>query len=673
MKNLKGKALYAMLAGVCLAGMTSYTVRAAEVLVTSDITTSTTWTADNVYRIQGQRYVEPGATLTIQAGTVIKDHAGTANFVITNTTTGAGVWTDVSAGDQGSLAVCRGAKIYVNGTATSPVIFTDDQDDFVHYVPGHTNGWGNLTLMGRGLISASNIGSNPRTYLEGTASGTTPTTNTKTPTGLNKAAMEGLVASPDGDPRVIYGGNNDDDDSGAIHFASFRYGGKVLGQGNELNGLSLGAIGRATQIDHVETFNSVDDGIEVWGGAVNLKYLVIWNPGDDGLDIDQGWRGKAQFGLIVQGYSAVAGRGSGVSDNCFEFDGAENPDAQPCSTIAIYNFTAVGQPSSGHSGMALRDNCNVQFRNCIWIEVGGVLLSEETDGDNAQSWTDPETGLKTGYGYGTTSSWHTRWTTAAMSGTNNFYAANWGSIPNSLAFTPGAFNDPAKMYQAQVDGNLLEVTDSIFYHCNYTKGTSNAFNNAGGSDVVGITGAGGWTGGAVNNSNVMVPAASASLPIQGLQRVDLSGTVSAPGGFIVFPVTQIDPRAANDALALANAAHAAPADGFFTPVTFRGAFSKDVNWALGWTAASAYGFFNTGGVGSATTPPTQASDPSGTMQIQATTIDFQTVGGVFYSIESSTDGKKWTPIKTVLGTGSTMTVGSQITVDPAKIYRAIAQ
>jgi hypothetical protein len=83
--------------------------------------------------------------------------------------------------------------------------------------------------------------------------------------------------------------------------------------------------------------NNVDDGIEIWGGTVNLKYFSIWNVGDDSLDIDQGWRGKAQFGLIVQGYSLNASQGSGVGDNLIEIDGAEQSDWQPVTTASIYN------------------------------------------------------------------------------------------------------------------------------------------------------------------------------------------------------------------------------------------------------------------------------------------------------------------------------------------------
>jgi hypothetical protein len=249
----------------------------AQVAVTSNITTSTTWTADNVYSLQQQIYVTNGASLTIEAGTVIASAAGV----------------------NGSLAVTRVAQIVVQGTVDRPVIMTSAADvNTWAILPGGgrnpktgtwraaANEWGNLTLMGRGYIS------------EDATAGNVPTPNIN-----NVAVMEGLTSGAGTD---LYGGANDDDDSGSISYLSIRYGGLVAGLNVELNGLALGGIGRATDIHHVEIMNNVDDGIEIWGGTVNLKYFSIWNVGDDSFDVDQGWRGKAQFGLIVQGYSLLA-------------------------------------------------------------------------------------------------------------------------------------------------------------------------------------------------------------------------------------------------------------------------------------------------------------------------------------------------------------------------------
>jgi hypothetical protein len=109
--------------------------------------------------------------------------------------------------------------------------------------------------------------------------------------------MEGLTTGPAFDR---YGGGNDDDDSGSLRYVSIRYTGKVVALNNELNAISLGGLGRETDVSHLDLMNNVDDGFELWGGTLNYKYVNIWNMGDDSLDIDQGWRGKAQFINIVQ-------------------------------------------------------------------------------------------------------------------------------------------------------------------------------------------------------------------------------------------------------------------------------------------------------------------------------------------------------------------------------------
>ncbi len=510
-----------------------------QVMVSSNITVSTTWTADKTYNLQGQIYVMPGATLTIEPGTVIAS----------------------TAGGGGSLAVTRGAKIFVNGTCTNPVIMTSSTDvatwavDASHPTGRNpktgtwhegANEWGNLTIMGKGVISAS------------LAPG-----NSATPTGTNVKQMEGLT-----DPVAVYGGNDDNDDSGAIHYLSLRYGGKVLALANELNGLSLGGVGRETDIDHVEIMNNVDDGIEIWGGTVNLKYVNIWNIGDDAFDVDQGWRGKAQFGLIVQGYSVDAAQGSGVGDNIFETDGAENSDAQPITTSTIYNFTVVGQPIAGDHATAWRDNAHMQYRNCTFMELGERLVSfDNLDGDGSQ-----------GYGFNGTLTWPNTWTTPYT----------FTSGVNAGSFTPGAFNDPAVLYTVQTSGTLAEITDSVFY--NNLNGA--AYTEADARSVR-----------APANNNVM--AAVGISPIQSLSR----GAAVTKGTLTLIPVTCINPLPANDAL---SSVAAAPADGFFEPAKYRGGFSPTENWILGWTAANAYGFVCGSVIGTPTPSPTATPSPTET-------------------------------------------------------------
>lgn len=581
-KTLLGSVMALLMAG---------TADAAIINVSSDIATSTRWTADNVYNLTQQIYVLPGATLTIEAGTLVQS---TANV-------------------GGSLAVTRGAKIFVQGTKDKPVIMTSTNDNLSTWREA-VNEWGNLTMMGKGLISASHFGGAP------------VGSNTKTPTGLNEKQMEGLVAAFPGDTKVMYGGADDNDDSGSIYYLSLRYGGKVIGLGNELNGLSLGGIGRETDIHHVDIMNNVDDGIEIWGGAVNLKYLNVWNIGDDSIDVDQGYRGKIQFALIVQGYSANAAQGSGVGDNAFETDGAEDSDAQPVTTTTVYNATVIGQPLDGDHGTAWRDNARVQYRNSVFMDLGERLVGfDNVDGDGAL-----------GYGAGGTLSWVDTWATPYTS---------TSPVNDCGGCAPGSFNHAATLYTAQTSGNLAEIKDSVFY--NNLHAAAYTESNARGVTV------GGGSNPAMNN---VVAALS---PIVSITR----GPLVVKGGKNMLPVTNLNPRAANDAVI---SAATAPVDGFFTPAPFRGAFSAQNNWLAGWTAAHAFGMTDVSG---------NPADSATTLQVTSSdaTVSFPTTSGVFYTVEKSTDLKKWSPMTTIAGDG---TVKSVVDSDPlvsTKFYRAIVQ
>jgi hypothetical protein len=495
--------------GLCLAA----SANAAEILVTADIATSTTWTANNTYNLQQQIYVLPGATLTIEPGTII---ASTTNL-------------------GGSIAVTRGARIIAIGTQSEPIIFTS-KADVATWTAGNPktgswrpvcNEWGNLTIMGRAYIS------------ENATPGNTATFNAN-----NVAAMEGLTASGPNDTRVLYGGGQDDDNSGSLSFVSFRYGGKVIGLNNELNGLSLGGIGRETVIDHVEIMNNVDDGIEIWGGTVNLNFFSIWNIGDDSLDIDQGWRGKAQFGLIVQGYSANAAQGSGVGDNAIEIDGAEQSDYQPVTTGVLYNMTVIGDKGTTNANgcdhaIAYRDNARVQIRQSVFMDIGERIVQlDNVDGDGGA-----------GYGFNGTHTWAQTWTT-----------------PFSVFPSVNASANPQNFYKAQVDGMLNEIKDSAFFNNTF----ASAYTEANARGVF-----------AKANANVI----STSSPIVSITR---GPTVSPTATLRISPVTNLDPRAAGDAVTAALVAPA-PNDGFFQATSYRGAFSPTVNWLCDWTAANAFG------------------------------------------------------------------------------------
>ena len=535
---------------------------AATIDVTADITNSVTWTSNNVYNLTTQIFVRPGATLTIDAGTRVES---TANV-------------------GGSLAVSRGARIYVNGTKDAPVVMTSSNDDGTPRIA--CNEWGNLTIMGKGLISASSDGARSRPG------------NTKSPTGLNVVQMEGLTA--DGINDVFYGGADDNDDSGSISYLSLRYGGKVIGLNNELNGLSMGGVGRETDVDYVEIFNNVDDGIETWGGAVNYKHVAIWNVGDDSFDIDQGWRGKAQFGLIVQGYSAAAKQGSGVGDNCFEHDGAEDSDASPATTGKIANFTVIGQPAAGDGATVWRDNCRMQYHNCIFMNIGEeIVRNDGDDGDGAS-----------GYGTNGVPTLAEVWASPYTA----YYSSN---------FVSDVYTFIEDMYPAQTSGNLAEIRNSVFF--------GNAID---GDDMAAAFGVYAPSMNNITNS---------TLPVASLVRGALVDVV-ADKTYHMYPVVSIDPRAAG---AAADVGAGVEADEFFTSVNYAGGFSPYYNWLAGWTAADEFGLTDTSANDLPATP---------VAIVIGAAVSFPTEAGLVYGIESSdtVDGT-YTEVAEVIGDGTVKT------------------
>jgi len=529
MKSLEKSVLLLAVAGLAIVGPAYGSV----IDKAGDITTSEVWTADNTYNLTAQVYVMPGATLTIEAGTRVAS---------TPTANGAG-----------ALAVCNGARIYVLGTAENPVVMTSTNDDGT-WRPTCQE-WGNLTIMGDGLISAYNTPSGPRQINdEGSIR-----TNTKVPDGLNQCPMEGLIAGYTGDSRVLYGGDNDDDNSGSISYLSLRYGGRVVGWADELNGLSLGGIGRGTTIDHIEIMNNVDDGIEIWGGTVNLKYVSIWNIGDDSFDLDQGWRGKAQFGLIVQGYSADAGQGSGVGDNCFETDGAEDADCQPLTTSTVYNFTVIGQREKGDAATAWRDGARMQYRNCVFMNIGEEIVRFDDDDDDHMGYTGAEAfGCLPFYSATAADIWDT------PAGTHSTINAAPGA-------QPGDFNHPDTLYRVQTSGMLAEITDCIFYNCGGDSG-----------DYVTTVGVLNGSPSSLSSNAAKGNLVTTQLPVAAISY----GARVFPGTLPIDPVSYLNPCAANDALSN----YKAPTDdAFFVPAQHCGAFSENENWLEGWTAAYEYG------------------------------------------------------------------------------------
>ncbi len=289
-----------------------------------------TWTANNTYLLDGFCFVNSGQTLTIEAGTVIKGKPG------------QGV-------NASALIVARGGKIMAEGTKEKPIIFTAEADDLNGSVGDMDDGlWGGVILLGNARLNSV----------------------------PNEQQIEGI---PQTEPRGIYGGDDDADNSGVLKYISIRHGGTDIGAGNEINGLTLGAVGSATVIDYIEVIATKDDGIEFFGGDPRVKHFLSAFNGDDSFDYDQGFRGFGQFWLAVQGFE----RG----DRIGEHDGGTDPETgTPLATPTIYNVTYIGQgDAAGKRTVTFRDNAGGTYANSIFYNQHHGIDIEYLSSES--SWT----------------------------------------------------------------------------------------------------------------------------------------------------------------------------------------------------------------------------------------------------------------------------------------------
>ncbi len=298
-----------------------------------------TWNRANTYVLNGMVFVNSGQTLTIEEGTVIKGQSGQGE-------------------NASALIVARGAKINADGTSTNPIIFTSEADQIRRKADDSgfensgnltpsTNGlWGGLIILGNAVLNSS----------------------------PGESAVEGI---PTNESRGLYGGNNDLDNSGSLKYISIRHGGTDIGAGNEINGLTLGGVGSATEIDFVEIIANADDGVEFFGGTARIKHLISTNVGDDAIDYDEGWRGFVQFALVYQ-----------PSDRGGEHDGGTDPeDGTPYATPVFANVTSIGKGmASGKRALTFRDNAGGLYWNSIFTEWGkGVDVEDLGSGEHAMA------------------------------------------------------------------------------------------------------------------------------------------------------------------------------------------------------------------------------------------------------------------------------------------------
>jgi len=237
------------------------------------------------------------------------------------------------------LSVKQGGKVFITGDENNPVVFTPLTDN-----PSYGD-WGGIIINGYATINT------------------------------------GFTAEGEGGTG-IYGGDDDHDNSGTLRYVRVEYAGKVLGTDNELNGFSFNGVGDETTIEYIQAYKGSDDGIEFFGGTVNVRYAVSTHNQDDSFDWTHGWRGKGQYWLVQQGPDG-GDRGIEADNN-----GDDNL-LEPYSNPTLSNLTLIGVDDGDglNTGMRLREGTKGKIFNTYvtGFPKYGIRVSDEVTLQNVEN------------------------------------------------------------------------------------------------------------------------------------------------------------------------------------------------------------------------------------------------------------------------------------------------
>lgn len=307
--------------------------------VTGTLTSNVRLNNNFIYQLEGAVFVgedqggDAAAPIADAASAILTIDAGTTIF---------------GASGTDYLVIARGSQIRSNGTATAPINFTSRDEVFgTANLAADRAKWGGLVINGRAPINDC---------IDATATGGT-------------AACEKSGEGSSG----LFGGNSETDNSGNLFYTRVSFAGNLINDEDELNGIAFQGVGNGTQVDFIQVHNNADDGVEFFGGTVNVKHVVLTGNGDDSMDWTDGWTGNAQFVLIDQADDA--------GDRGIEGDNrSSNNTLTPRSNPTVSNFTFVGG-AAGDTGMVIRAGTAGRFLNGIitaFQDAGVDIDSDET-------------------------------------------------------------------------------------------------------------------------------------------------------------------------------------------------------------------------------------------------------------------------------------------------------
>jgi len=300
---------------------------------TGNITSDETWSADRCHVMVGRIIVTDGATLTIEPGALIQGRAGkNANAAV--------------------LVIATDGKINAAGNAANPIIFTSEADNIelgqlagTNLTETDNSLWGGVIILGNAPVSPG--------------TGTTD-------------RIEGIPADVE---EAVYGGSDATHNSGTFTYVSIRHGGVALEPDKEINGLTLGGVGSGTTINHVEVVANFDDGIEFFGGSVDVNDAIVMYQGDDAFDIDQAYSGTVNNYIYV---------GGATSDNGLEIDGPEG-SANATGKFTMQNGSLKGP---GDDFASLRSAAQGVVKNSYFFDFpadAAVIIGGDDAFTNVQA------------------------------------------------------------------------------------------------------------------------------------------------------------------------------------------------------------------------------------------------------------------------------------------------
>lgn len=324
--------------------------------ITGNIDEDYTLVAGTNWRIQG--------TVTVGSGNVTQ----VASDADVQAVRDAGVTVTIEPGvhvrafDTAKFIVTRGSKLMAEGRPYAPITFSSLADDNM----SGEGEWGGVVIQG--FAPQYGAGNTGPCY------GSNTTCN---------------VPGEGGDDIGVYGGNDPADNSGVIKYVRIAEGGLVAGPNNEVNGLTLQGVGYGTTVEYVQVHGNLDDGIEWFGGTVNVKYAVLTNNDDDDIDFDEGYQGNIQYALIVKNQTKTAPSGSndprGIEAN------SSDEDYVPQTEAVIANVTIIGGPVNNavdneQPGMRLRGSLTVAVHNSavMGFDTGCIRIDDsDIDGNGS--------------------------------------------------------------------------------------------------------------------------------------------------------------------------------------------------------------------------------------------------------------------------------------------------